>query len=427
MTTAPMMARSDYESAASANWNIRCILLLCIMMPWACATEAPDLQSMRKMTYVIHTTTTAAQGCLGSGFSIGEELVATNAHVVLGANRIMVKDSEGREIVAQGIVHFDQIRDVAILKVPFVAKPTLPVAAATLAQGESLYVLGSPRGLEFTLSDGIVSAIRNEGGLVFVQMTAPISPGNSGGPVFAKTGSLVAMAVSQVVDGQNLNFAIPIADVIVDRVKWKPRTLGETGADSEAATIKNRFEQIRLLINSGQMPLAVQRLQAWESENPGSYIKSQIARHYFRMDEFELAVHAFADVLPGPEHDYSQNTDGFISEVCSLKTYYAASLVLIGQQSKAPDVLDGLPSYTHIGIREAQIAAFIYAGYGGKKADAYLSWHAKNYTQQLASVQSIIDKSMRPSFAVWYSAALDRYRGQPGIQEVQLIEKKYNY
>ena len=75
--------------------------------------------------------------------------------------------------------------------------------------GETVYAVGNPRGLEGTFSDGIISSIRLRDGDKLIQITAPISRGSSGGPVLNQKGEAIGVSVLSVINGQNLNFAIP--------------------------------------------------------------------------------------------------------------------------------------------------------------------------------------------------------------------------
>lgn len=79
-----------------------------------------------------------------------------------------------------------------------------------LSVGQRLIAVGSPQGLENTVSDGILSAVRQYESARYLQITAPVSPGSSGGPVFDETGKVVGIATFQFAKGQNLNFAIVV-------------------------------------------------------------------------------------------------------------------------------------------------------------------------------------------------------------------------
>ncbi|HMC97190.1 MAG TPA: serine protease [Flavobacteriales bacterium] len=93
------------------------------------------------------------------------------------------------------------------------ARPAIPISTEAVRVGQRIYVIGTPQGLPATFSDGLVSSVRTGEGVSRIQITAPISPGSSGGPVLNAKGQLVGVAVEQFREGQNLNFAIPAADL----------------------------------------------------------------------------------------------------------------------------------------------------------------------------------------------------------------------
>lgn len=176
----------------------------------------------------------------GSGFFAGEKgLVVTNHHVIDTGSRVDAISADRVTFEVLGIVAVDRERDLAVLRV---AGDDLPpplelVRSETIEAGERVVVLGNPLGLSFTLSEGIVSAVRDdpedlpEGQTApLLQITAAISPGSSGSPVMNLDGQVVGVAVSQYVFGQNLNFAVPAPAVreLLARVDTvaEPRSLG---------------------------------------------------------------------------------------------------------------------------------------------------------------------------------------------------------
>ena len=148
---------------------------------------------------------------LGSGFFVGDGQIATNLHVVEGAASGYAKlvDKE-MKLNIEGYTAIDKKRDLIILKVPTFGPQIISFGNSDLAQvGETVYAVGNPRGLEGTFSDGIISSIRLIDGDKLIQITAPVSPGSSGGPVLNRKGEVIGISVLSVRDGQNLNFAIP--------------------------------------------------------------------------------------------------------------------------------------------------------------------------------------------------------------------------
>jgi hypothetical protein len=109
------------------------------------------------------------------------------------------------------VIAVDKRKDIAFLKVPAVDLPTVKLGRSnTVEVGNTVFSIGNPLGLQNTLSQGLVSGIREMDGYRLFQMSAPISPGSSGGPVFDSKGEVIGIAVLTIEGGQNLNFAIPI-------------------------------------------------------------------------------------------------------------------------------------------------------------------------------------------------------------------------
>ena len=150
---------------------------------------------------------------LGSGFFIDASgALATNYHVIAGAQSIQVKvgDSDPRPVT--GVFVIDPEKDLAVLKVQTSTTRPLPFSPIRPAVGDRIIAIGNPLGLESTVSEGIVSGIRRiNDGFELYQITAPLSPGNSGGPVLNSKGEVIGVATATLAGGQNLNFAVPIA------------------------------------------------------------------------------------------------------------------------------------------------------------------------------------------------------------------------
>jgi hypothetical protein len=149
----------------------------------------------------------------GSGFVLRDGRIITNAHVVAGAASADILNFEGRQLLStKSAIAISSESDLAVLG-PVAVERGLDLARADVAVGEHIVVIGAPEGLTNTVSDGIVSAIRSSGAKPLVQISAPISPGSSGGPVLNLRGQVVGIAVGTIPDGQNLNFAVPVAAI----------------------------------------------------------------------------------------------------------------------------------------------------------------------------------------------------------------------
>ncbi len=176
------------------------------------------------------------QSSLGSGFIVSKDgYVISNYHVVRGADEIVVRLSDRRELKAE-IVGFDPRSDIAVLKVK--ATGDLPVVklgrSEALQVGEWVLAIGSPFGFDHSVTAGIVSAkgrsLPNENYVPFIQTDVAINPGNSGGPLFNLDGEVVGVnsqIYSRTGGFMGLSFAIPI-DVVMNVYKQ----LRETGSVS---------------------------------------------------------------------------------------------------------------------------------------------------------------------------------------------------
>jgi len=122
-----------------------------------------------------------------------------------------------------GIVGIDSKRDLVILSVPNLKAPLLQLGdSSQVAVGDEIYAVGNPQGLEGTFSQGIVSSLRQIGSDHILQITAPISPGSSGGPILNSHGKVIGVAVATFKGGQNLNFAIPVSHLSALLSDMKP-------------------------------------------------------------------------------------------------------------------------------------------------------------------------------------------------------------
>lgn len=164
---------------------------------------------------------------LGSGFVVdGDGTLVTNCHVLAGASRARAHFPNGTSCNIEGSLIIDESRDIVIAKLSSSSAPPIPIASALPRKGERVTALGSPHGLSFTATTGIVSAIRSDREMssdvgrhsvqgTWIQVDAALSPGNSGGPLINSAGEVVAMSTLASLGGsaQNLNFGISATDI----------------------------------------------------------------------------------------------------------------------------------------------------------------------------------------------------------------------
>ncbi len=148
----------------------------------------------------------------GSGFIASSDgKIVTNHHVIAGAHSAAVKLNNGAFFPVEGIIADDPDHDVAVIKVSGKNLPVLLLADSdALSAGDHVVAIGSPLGLENSVSDGIISGFRDDSkGRSWIQTTAPASHGNSGGPLLTMDEKVAGVVTWKATAGENLNFAVP--------------------------------------------------------------------------------------------------------------------------------------------------------------------------------------------------------------------------
>jgi len=181
----------------------------------------------------------------GSGFFVRAGEVVTNMHVIKGAHRVEIHtlEGKGRTYPVAGALAIDDEADLALLKVEMPADRSraLTMTTAVPDEGEQIFVIGNPLRLEGSVSDGIVSAVREVPDLGrIIQVTAPVSHGNSGSPLFNMRGEVIGIVTVKVTNGQNINLALGVS-----------RIAALHGAELMA------FDQIALKTKAGSQPEAL--------------------------------------------------------------------------------------------------------------------------------------------------------------------------
>jgi hypothetical protein len=154
----------------------------------------------------------------GTGFAIDDSgTIATNYHVIKGATGVRVKLFSGKWVDEVDLLTEDHETDLALLRIKTSdhLKPVSLGDSDAVTVGERIIAIGNPLGLEYTLTDGLVSSRRMLEGKPMIQMSVPVSPGNSGGPVINLHGQVIGVTTLQITGGpfgraQNLNMAVPI-------------------------------------------------------------------------------------------------------------------------------------------------------------------------------------------------------------------------
>ncbi len=153
----------------------------------------------------------------GSGVVLNDKgWIVTNYHVYNGSDKMVVKH-KNKIVEYTDIIGVDVEKDILILKIADKTFPSITVGNSDLLNvGQKIYAIGSPMGFENTITEGIISGLRSDEERTknFIQISAAISHGSSGGAVVNAKGELIGISTLSVTKGQNLNFAIPINEVI---------------------------------------------------------------------------------------------------------------------------------------------------------------------------------------------------------------------
>lgn len=204
----------------------------------------------------------AADERVGTGFVIDPSgVVATNLHVVAATDRITVKLLDGTTIKVEEIVAVDPSHDLALLRI---ARPN-PIPAlrlgdsAQVAAGDPVLAIGNPLGvLDYTVSDGLISSVRElEPGLTLLQISAPISQGSSGGPLFNAAGEVIGVSTAVFTEGQNLNFGVPSNYVAALAKAPRPMSVADFAAATRPKLPEIVVDGVRIVRQVPEHPLSI--------------------------------------------------------------------------------------------------------------------------------------------------------------------------
>ncbi len=248
---------------------------------------------------------------LGSGFFISQNGdIITNYHVLYGASSAEIKTSDGKTYPITYIIAGDEQNDIIRLSVDIPSEYVLPLSLSeTIPEiGERIIVYGNPLELEYTVSDGIVYSVReiSEYGKI-IQITAPISPGSSGSPVLNMNGEVIGIATFQMIEGQNLNFAIPGERIAsLDLAGDKKTSVGEELFEQEEKEKKDSdyayeaYNQAQIFIDKKEYKKALPYLEIAIKTD----ISSLKARAYFnigfchdKLKTYSKAIEAYKETI----------------------------------------------------------------------------------------------------------------------------------
>lgn len=254
---------------------------------------------------------------LGSGFFIDDEgTMLTNFHVMEGAYSAEVTTSDGVRHNVDSVLAYDTFIDLAMLRVDIEDNSFLKLSDENVRTGETVYAIGSSLGLTSTFSDGIVStASRDYDGVHYIQTTAPISHGNSGGPLVNTHGWVVGINTMTMAEGQNLNFALDISEVDnldlsnpLTVAEFYDETAPESGADQTGA-FYDEADYAEVESNDSLTQADMLHLGAWLA----GVVASEEDFDYYAV-EIEEPGDYFFEVVPF----YTEDSEYLIGGVCRI-------------------------------------------------------------------------------------------------------------
>lgn len=264
--------------------NFRCVLNFVLLVPCiAMAASATQVfQRSSKSVVVVLTLDGVGQTrATGSGVVTGNEEVVTNCHVLRGSSKVVILHN--RKKLAASIAAEDQDKDLCRLVVPNLRAPAANIVPlSSISVGAKVYAIGAPRGLELSLSDGLISSIRNRKGVKVIQTTTPISPGSSGGGLFDSQGALIGITTFYLENSQNLNFAIPAEylvglestaapELAMDETAWRRRAWDQS-IEYSGRALRNPVEALRYA-------------QEWTQKEEGNPIAWEILSDAYREND----------------------------------------------------------------------------------------------------------------------------------------------
>ena len=295
----------------------------------------------------------------GSGVVVSKNSVVTNCHVIADARKIAVRqaaDSRGRETyrMAAKLTAQNETRDLCILFVdelslPPAATPVPLGAARDVSVGEEVYAIGAPRGLELSLSRGVVSQLRGERGkrgAPIIQTDAAISPGSSGGGLFDEKGKLIGITTFKAsgTRTEGLSFAVPVEWVTELTASLEIRLSDE---QERLALAQRTLEQREIrLVEVQALHLAVQASLA-ESEAALSENRALVAQQQNQIALLNQRIEALQELLArlkedtqvshreGQEKDFGVTAEALETRLAQLQVLYLEVLASLADSESA--------------------------------------------------------------------------------------------
>jgi tetratricopeptide (TPR) repeat protein len=266
----------------------------------------------------------------GSGFVVAKDRIVTNHHVLAGATNVVVFFADGESAVADGVVSDSPKRDLAVISAKTGSRSPLRLGdELSVRQGDYVYAIGAPKGLQLSITNGIVSGFRQVDEQFMIQSTAPIAPGSSGGPLFDGEGRVVGVTTSLLTDAPGIYFSVGSGDVsrllrTPNAVVMPISSLATEGEPEAKPEPSGETEAVQKLINEKNYTSAKDRLTGLLAKAPEDPDLNRLMGEvdFFQDDVRSALVHLKSALDKNPQD-------------AEALTYYSVELFIVGRYSDA--------------------------------------------------------------------------------------------
>lgn len=229
------------------------------------------------------TVTIITEKGLGSGFYIDSNIIITNYHVIKDAIKIEVAlNNSDKKYIIKNYLAVDKINDLILLQSEWKSNDFVSLEDIMPEPGEKVFAIGSPIGLSKTISEGIISGIRDFGDKKLLQITAPISHGSSGCPIINLKGKLIGVAVSGVDEASNIGFCVP-TNILKTLLLFKSRYPKEI--------INSEFQESKAELQNTKK--AERDDQPHQEQKKAAYYNDLAGDKWRRYKDYKGAIEAF--------------------------------------------------------------------------------------------------------------------------------------
>lgn len=368
----------------SKSFFVACLIILIASMNLSSGQDmspADIMERYGKAVVLIAGIKNGQEVALGSGFIVNSQgTIITNHHVIEAAHPAIVKMKNGDIYEDISIINFSERQDIAILKISGFDLPSVKLGNSNNVRvGERVIVIGNPHGYENTISDGLLSQIRDSGkGYFLHQISAPISAGSSGSPVFNQKAEVIGIATLSDKLGQNLNFSVPInyaRGMIDGPIKY---------------SLKEFFE-----LTKGPTYLS----EIWRDETVG------ISKALDKLNSYIIALYAAYD---GIMIGYDITVEPHIRRFYASK-YHISPLIITANQSlktlqREIDALVCSDSTIQL-LKESLLSATVLSIESSNKLIESLESPFPNWTKAVSAIDSItiaIERKLHKEFVVTF-------------------------